>query len=205
MNEQQPVFKFSSQLKEKVLNTGTLKKFKQGDTIINEGLYVKSIPVVISGALKVIRTDEDGNELFLYYIREGESCIVSFFAGMNNATYKIKAIAEEPTEIVFIPNEKITLLLKDYPEFLEYIFKLYHRRFEELLKIVNDVAFKKMDERLYSLLLQKKGLQGDAQINITHEQLANELGTARVVVSRLLKQLENEKKVDLSRNKITLL
>src|SRR5690606_28429161 len=120
-------------------------------------------------------------------------------------TSKVKAEVEEDAEILFLPVDKVTLLIKDYPEWLDYIFRLYHKRFEELLDIINAIAFKKVDERLLALLHKKSELNKSKVLNITHEQLANELGTARVVVSRLLKQLEENKTLQLGRNKITLL
>jgi CRP/FNR family transcriptional regulator, anaerobic regulatory protein len=141
----------------------------------------------------------------LYYIIGGESCIMSFLGGMHDDTSKVKAIAEEQTEILLIPIDKVGLLIKEFPEWLDYIFRLYHKRFEELLETLNAVAFKKMDERLLNFIKKKSEHSGSKILQITHEQLSNELGTARVVVSRLLKQMEEEGLVKLGRNKITLM
>lgn len=198
-------FKSSSELRKKLFDLSTLKTLKKGDVMMSENSYIRSIPIVISGSLGVIRTDEDGKEILLYYIKPGESCIMSFLGGMHNEKSKIKAVAEENTEILFLPVEKVRHLIKEYPQWLDYIFRLYHKRFEELLEVVTAVAFKKVDERLMSLLRKKMELMGSKTIEITHEQLANELATARVVISRLLKQLEDEGVVSLGRNKITLL
>jgi CRP/FNR family transcriptional regulator len=129
---------------------------------------------------------------------------MSFLGGLHNDTSKIKAEIEEDAEILFLPIEKVKLLIREYPQWLEYIFRLYHKRFEELLEVVNAVAFKKVDERLLLLLDKKVDLNNNKTVFITHEQLANELGTARVVVSRLLKQLEDNGKVKLGRNKIVI-
>lgn len=181
------------------------KQYNQGEIILNENSNIYAIPIVIKGSIKVIRTDEDGREILLYYIKAGESCIMSFLGGMHQETSKVKAEVEEDAEILFLPMDKVVLFIKEYPQWLDYIFKLYHKRFEELLEIVNAIAFKKVDERLLNLLETKKELSGSKIINTTHEQLANELGTARVVVSRLLKQLEENGILLLSRNKITLL
>lgn len=181
------------------------KHYAQGEIILNENSNIYAIPIVIKGSIKVIRTDQDGREILLYYIKAGESCIMSFLGGMHHETSKIKAEVEEDAEILFLPMDKVTLFIKEYPQWLDYIFKLYHKRFEELLEIVNAIAFKKVDERLLNLLQRKKELSGSKIISTTHEQLANELGTARVVVSRLLKQLEENGILELSRNKITLL
>src|SRR5690606_28204494 len=138
------------------------------------------------------------------YIKAGESCIMSFLGGLHNETSKVKAEVEEDAEILFLPIDKVSLFIRDYPEWLDYIFRLYHKRFEELLEIVNAISFKKVDERLLNLLKKKSALNNSRIILTTHEQLANELGTARVVVSRLLKQLEESGSVQLGRNRIVL-
>ncbi|MFI5131125.1 MAG: Crp/Fnr family transcriptional regulator [Chitinophagales bacterium] len=197
-------FRSSPEIKEKLSAYGTFKKFSEGDVILNENAYIKSIPIVISGSMRVMRADDDGREILLYYIKSGESCIMSFLGGIHHDTSKVKAIAEEETEILFIPVDKVTSLIKEYPEWLDYIFRLYHKRFEELLEVVNAVAFKKMDERLLNFIKKKCELTQSHTLYVTHEQLANELGTARVVVSRLLKQMEDDGLVKLGRNKISL-
>ncbi len=197
-------FKTSPELVEKLQQYSIKKTYKAGDIILNENAHIRSIPIVASGTMKVIRTEEDGREILLYYIKAGESCIMSFLGGLHNETSKVKAEVEDDAEILFLPVDKVSLFIKEYPQWLDYIFRLYHKRFEELLEIVNAIAFKKVDERMLDLLLKKVELTGNKTLNITHEQLANELGTARVVVSRLLKQLEEIGKVKLGRNKITL-
>jgi CRP/FNR family transcriptional regulator len=184
---------------------GIKKSVKEGDIILQEHAYLNSIPIVLSGSIKVLRTDEDGREILLYYIKQGESCIMSFLGGIHKDTSKVKAIAEEDSEILFIPIHAVGMLLKDYPEWLEYIFSLYHKRFEELLDVVNAVTFKKMDQRLIDFLNKKVEITKSNVLSITHEQIASELGTARVVVSRLLKQLEEMGSVKLGRNNITVM
>jgi CRP/FNR family transcriptional regulator len=129
---------------------------------------------------------------------------MSFLGGLHQDTSKVSAIAEEETEILFIPIDKVSLLIKEFPEWLYYIFRLYHKRFEELLEVVNAIAFKKLDERLLNFIQRKCELTNNKSLQVTHEQLANELGTVRVVVSRLLKQMEEQGLVVLGRNKITL-
>jgi len=203
--EQITEFKSSRDLLEKLYQYSIIKKYNAGTVILDENASVRSIPIVVKGTLKVIRTEEDGREILLYYIKSGESCIMSFLGGLHNETSKVKAEVEDDAEILFLPIEKVSLFIKEYPQWLDYIFRLYHKRFEELLEIVNAIAFKKVDERLLTLLYKKQELTGNKILTITHEQLANELGTARVVVSRLLKQLEEMGKVALGRNKITLM
>lgn len=198
-------FNSSPELVEKLYQYGITKTYHEGDIILDENSSIRSIPIVMKGMMKVIRTEEDGREILLYYIKAGESCIMSFLGGMHNEKSIVKAEVEDDTEILFLPIDKVSLFIKEYPEWLDYIFRLYHKRFEELLDIINAIAFKKVDERLLNLLQKKSELSNSSTIIITHEQLANELGTARVVVSRLLKQLEEEGQLKLGRNKIQLL
>lgn len=192
------------EIREKMLQSGVTKAFKEGDVILDEQMRIKAIPIVTKGSVRVIRRDEDGRELLLYYIRAGESCIMSFLGGIHNDTSKVVAVAEEDTEILFLPIDRVTAMIKENPEWLDYIFRLYHKRFEELLDVVNAVAFKKVDERLLDFIRKKCAMTNSKTLHVTHEQLANELGTARVVVSRLLKRMEEEGLVHLGRNKITL-
>lgn len=198
-------FSSSPDLVEKLYQNGITKNYREGDLILDENASIRSIPIVMKGMIKVIRTEEDGREILLYYIKAGESCIMSFLGGMHNEKSIVKAEVEEDAEILFLPVDKVSLFIKEHPEWLDYIFRLYHKRFEELLDIINAIAFKKVDERLLNLLHKKSELTHSDTIHTTHEQLANELGTARVVVSRLLKQLEEDGKVKLGRNKIALL
>ncbi|HVA98931.1 MAG TPA: Crp/Fnr family transcriptional regulator [Bacteroidia bacterium] len=195
---------FQKLLNKEVYASGQVKSFPANTVILDFNAYIKSIPIVLSGSIKVIRTDEDGKEILLYYIKPGESCIMSFLAGIHNDTSKIKAIVEEDAEVLLIPVSKASQWIKEFPEWTDFIFTLYQKRFEELLEVVNAVAFQKIDERLLHLIQKKCDLTKSNALTVTHEQLSNELGTARVVVSRLLKQMENQGLVILGRNKITL-
>lgn len=196
---------FQSDLVKEIENSGNLKHFEAGDTIVNMDSYIKHIPVVISGSMKVIRTEVDGREILLYYLTPGESCIVSILAGMKNETSKIKAIVEEDAEIMLIPADKAKEWVRKYPEWTDFIFNLYQKRFEELLEVVNSVAFQKIDTRLLHLIKQKTQLYQSKEISVTHQQLADELGITREATSRVLKQMEKENLLILSRNKIELL
>lgn len=196
---------FHTLLKDEVASFSELRKFKADSVILQEDSYIKSIPLVVSGSLKVVRTDANGHEILLYYITAGESCIMSFLGGIHDETSKIKAIVEEDAEILLIPVDKASEWVKKFPEWSDFIFKLYHKRFEELLSVVNAIAFQKLDVRLLHLLKQKSELANSKEIKVTHQQLAEELGTAREVVSRVAKQMENEGLIQLSRNKITLM
>lgn len=196
---------FGAILNDAMYASGQIKSFPAETIILDIQSYIKSIPIVLSGSIKVIKTDEDGQEILLYYIKPGESCIMSFLAGLHNDKSKIKAVVEEDAEILLIPIEKAGEWIKEFPEWTDFIFTLYQKRFEELLEVVNAVAFQKLDARLLNLLNQKADLFHSKEISITHQQLADELGTTREVVSRVLKQIEKSKLITLSRNKISLM
>ncbi len=196
---------FSKILNDEILTFGQIKTFDTDTTILDFDSYIKTLPIVISGIVKVIRTDENGKEILLYYIKPGESCIMSFLAGIHNNKSKIKAIIEEEAKILLIPINKASDWIKVFPEWSDFIFELYQKRFEELLLVVNSVTFKKLDIRIIELLKQKANMFNTNELKITHQQLAYELGTTREVVSRILKQIENENIISLSRNKITIL
>ena len=196
---------FGTILNDAMYTSGQIKSFPAETIILDIQSYIKSIPIVLSGSIKVIKTDEDGQEILLYYIKPGESCIMSFLAGLHNDKSKIKAVVEEDAEILLIPIEKAGEWIKEFPEWTDFIFTLYQKRFEELLEVVNAVAFQKLDARLLNLLNQKADLFHSKEISITHQQLADELGTTREVVSRVLKQIEKSKLITLSRNKISLM
>lgn len=198
-------FRSSPELVSKLYEHSILKTYPAGSVILQERTHIRSIPIVIKGLMRVIRTEDDGREILLYYIQAGESCIMSFLGGLHHETSKVRVEVEDEAEILFLPVDKVSLLIKEHPEWLDYIFRSYHKRFEELLETINAIAFKKVDERLLNLLHKKASLTSSPTISITHEQLASELGTARAVVSRLLKQLEAAGMVQLGRNKITLM
>ncbi len=195
----------NSTLLQRLKKEGTIKIFPPDAVIIDEHDYIKNVPIVLNGSIKVFKLDEEGREILLYYIKPGESCVMSFLGAACNGTSKIRAVVEEEAEVLILPVHKAIDLIRENPQWLEFIFQLYNKRFEELLMVVNAIAFQKVDERLWELIKTKVKLLHSAELNITHQQLADELGTAREVVSRLLKQLERDKKIALFRNKIKVL
>ncbi len=198
-------FSINRNLLEKLKKEGTIKTFPPDTVIIDENDYIKYIPIVLNGSIKVFKLDEEGREILLYYIKPGESCVMSFLGATCNGTSKIKAVVEEEAEILILPVHKATDLIRENPQWTQFIFELYNRRFEELLSVVNAIAFQKVDERLWDLLKTKVKMLKTTELNVTHQQIADELGTAREVVSRLLKQLERDKRISISRNKIKVL
>ena len=198
-------FSMNVALLEKLKKEGTIKIFPPDSVIIDENDYIKFVPIVLHGSIKVFKLDEDGREILLYYIKPGESCVMSFLGATCNGTSKIKAVVEEEAEVLLLPVHKATDLIRENPQWIQFIFELYNRRFEELLSVVNAIAFQKVDDRLWELLKTKTKLLKTSELNMTHQQIADELGTAREVVSRLLKQLERENRISLGRNRIRLL
>jgi CRP/FNR family transcriptional regulator, anaerobic regulatory protein len=205
MTEPQTNNFIGKELMDRLLKEGSVKSFPPDSVIIEEHDYIKNVPIVLSGSIKVFKLDEEGHEILLYYIKPGESCVMSFLGAACNGTSKIRAVVEEQAEVLILPVYKAIDLIRDNPAWLEFIFQLYNRRFEELLTVVNAVAFQNMDDRLWELLKTKVKMLHTTELTITHQQVADELGTAREVVSRLLKQLERNNKIALSRNKIKVL
>jgi CRP/FNR family transcriptional regulator len=198
-------FSISNTLLDKLKKEGTIKSFAPDTVIIDENDYIKFVPIVLNGSIKVFKLDEDGREMLLYYIKPGESCVMSFLGATCNGTSKIKAVVEEQAEVLVLPVHKATELIRENPQWIQFIFELYNKRFEELLSVVNAIAFQKVDVRLWELLKTKVKMLKTDELNITHQQIADELATAREVVSRLLKQLERDGKISLGRNKIKIL
>ncbi|MCC5934617.1 MAG: Crp/Fnr family transcriptional regulator [Balneolales bacterium] len=199
-----PELKQSPEMRELLLEYGTTRSYEAGEVILEEHARIRAIPIVTKGTIKVMQTDDDYREMVLYYLQPGESCIMSFLGGMHDEKSKIRAVAEERSELLLVSVENMMKLIREHPMWLNYVFRLYHKRFEELLEVVNAVSFKKMDERLLAYLQRKAEVSGSRVLYLTHEQISTELATARVVVSRLLKQMEKEGLVELHRNKLIL-
>lgn len=178
---------------------------KSGDTLLNIGQAIRAIPLLATGAIKVSRINDEGKELLLYYVREGESCAMTFNCCMLAQTSVIKGTAEEDSVLVCIPVALMEQWMVKYPSWKKYVMTTMLSRFTEMIKSIDEVAFKKMDERLVNYLKEKSAISGSSVINLTHQQIGDELGTNRVVISRLLKKLENEKKLLIYNKQIKLL
>jgi len=184
---------------------GEVKHFTEGDLIMDYGKYIRMMPIIVKGTIKVFRMDETGNEILLYYLSSNESCSMAYSCCMEAKKSEVKAIAEDDVELIAIPHLKLEEWLCKYPTWKSYIMRSFNERFLELLKSIETIAFHKLDERLISYLKEKQRLSGSSVIKASHYLIADELHTSRVVVSRLLKQLENDKKIILYRNEIKLL
>lgn len=181
-------------LVEKLLQESTIKEFPKGTEILREQQYVKVLPIVINGLIKVYsRFDE--KELLLYYIESAQSCVMTFYAALKNTPSKVFAITEEDSKILLLPVRFISAWLKEYPDFNELFYNQYNLRYSELLDTISHLLLDNMDKRLYFHLKKKLELTNSDQITMSHGQIANELGTAREVISRMLKKLEYDRKV----------
>jgi len=182
-----------------------IMEVKSGDVMLNVGQAIRAIPLLASGAIKVSRINDDGQELLLYYVKEGESCAMTFNCCMLAQTSVIKGTAEEDSVLVCIPVVLMEQWMVKYPSWKKYVMTTMLSRFTEMIKSIDEVAFKKMDERLINYLKEKSKISGSSVINLTHQQISDDLGTNRVVISRLLKKLENEKKLLIYNKQIKLL
>jgi CRP/FNR family transcriptional regulator, anaerobic regulatory protein len=184
---------------------GVRKTFPADSVLLSPGDTVHYLPFVISGSIRITKEDDDYKEILLYYIGPGESCIMSFLGELHHTPSQIKAVTEEESVILLIPSTETARLVQANPKWMEFLLDLFHKRFDDLLSVINAIAFQRVDQRLEEWLVKKSELMGDSLLTTTHQQIAEELGTAREVVSRLLKQLERQGKIELGRNKIRLI
>ena len=196
---------FEPALIKEMYQFGVIKHFKEGDIIMDYGKYIRMMPIVLKGTIKVYRMDDSGNEILLYYLSSNESCSIAYSCCVEAKKSEVKAVAEDDVELLAIPHIKLDEWLCKYPSWKNYIMHSFNERFLELFKSIESIAFRKLDERLISYLKEKQRISGSSIIKTSHNQIAEELATSRVVVSRLLKQLENDKKVILYRNEIKIL
>ncbi len=191
-------------LVEEILAHAITKDIPREMEILREGQYVKVIPIVIDGLIKVFTRHND-RELLLYYIRPQETCVMSFAASLKNEPSKVFAITEEDTTALLLPVDKVASWTKQFPKMNALFFQQYNLRYSELLDTIHHVLFDKMDKRLFDYLQEKVQLTNHNPIKISHRQIANELGTAREVISRTMKKLETENLVKQHSNSIEIL
>ena len=196
---------FEPQLLQEIQQFGIIQHFKEGDLIMDYGKYIRMMPVVLNGTIKVYRLDEEGREILLYYLSSSESCSMAYSCCIEAKKREVKAIAEDDVELIAIPHIKLDEWLCKYPSWKNYIMRSFNERFIELLKSIESIAFHKLDDRLIEYLKDKQRITGSSVIKASHSLIADELATSRVVISRLLKQLENSKKIILYRNEIKLM
>ncbi len=194
------------ELKADIEAISSIVNFISGTVILRQGEYVKVIPLLISGLVKVFKEESvNGNEVLLYYIKPGESCVMSVTTLMQNGMSQVKAIIEEDAEVLVIPADKVLLIAKKYPKWNEFVYELFNLKFEELLNVIEILTFSNKDIRLLEYLKKEGRLKNNSTIKTTHQEIAYDLGSSREVISRLLKKLENDGKIKLGQGSIELL
>jgi CRP/FNR family transcriptional regulator len=196
---------FEEELIDEIVKVAKFKEFKADDYLIEIGDYIKSMPLLLHGAIKILREDENGDELLLYFLERGDTCAMTLTCCMGQAKSRIRAIAETDGSLIMIPIEKMEDWLTKYKTWRNFVFDSYNVRLMEMLEAIDTLAFMNLDERLYKYLTDKAKVIGNTEIHNTHQEIAYEMHTSRVVISRLLKALEIEGKIKLHRNKIEIL
>lgn len=195
-------FIFEEDLIKEIVKFGALRELKAGETIINIGEYVKSMPLLLEGAIKILREDKDGDELLLYFLERGDTCAMTLSCCLGQTKSEIRAVAERDTHLVMIPIDKMEEWTARFKSWRNFVFESYHTRLSEMLDTIDTIAFLNMDARLMRYLQDKAKINGSELIQVTHQEIAYDLHTSRVVISRLLKKLELEGKIGLQRNSI---
>jgi CRP/FNR family transcriptional regulator, anaerobic regulatory protein len=196
---------FEKELIQELFQFGDVKYFSAGDVIMDYGKYVRMMPIILSGTVKVFRKDDNGREILLYYLSDNESCSMAYSCCISAKKSEIKAVAEDDGKYLVIPFVKLNDWLCKYEGWRTYIFNSFNERFTELLNSIDIMAFGNMDTRIKQYLMEKYERSGSTSIKVSHYKIAEELATTRVVISRILKNYENDKKLILYRNEIKLL
>ena len=181
-----------------------LRHFQPGEVVMRTGQYIKSTALVLEGRLKIYREGPDGGEFLMYYLEPGQACAVSMICAMQSDTSEITAVAEEETELLMIPVHLMDDMMKDHKSWYQFVIQTYRNRFDELLHVVDHVAFRNMDERLEFYLKRYREKTGKTKVELSHQQIAEDLNSSREVISRLLKKMEQRGLLKLNRNMIEL-
>ncbi len=185
-----------------ILEKGQIMELEPGQIVMEPGKFIKSVPIVLEGSIKIMRMDEEGKELFLYYLDPGETCALSLTCCTTSKPSEIKAVVEEKAELIMIPVTVHEQFMDEFKQWKDFVSSTFQNRFQEMLVALDAVAFKRMDERLMRYIVTKMKQHKTNELQTTHQEIANELGTSREVISRLLKQLEKKKWIELGRNVI---
>lgn len=195
---------FEEELLQEIATVGVVRKVAKGDQLIEIGDAISYMPLLLSGAIKILREDEQGDELLLYFIERGDSCAMTFSCCIGAHKSQIRAIAETDTELIMIPVEKMAEWMGKYKSWQQFILDSYHTRMMELLETVDTLAFLRMDDRILKYVQDKAKVTRNEVITVTHQEIAYDMHTSRVVVSRILKKLEKEGRIAMNRNQITV-
>ena len=198
-------FLFEPELINEICEFGRLRKFKEDEILMDIGQEITHMPLVISGSVKIMTEDKDGSELLLYYLELGDTCAVTLNCCTRKAKSSITAVTEQYSEILFIPIEKLEEWMVKFSSWRNFVLESYNSRLNEMLHAIVNLAFNNMEERLTKYLKDKVWVTKSPTLKITHYQIANDLNSSRVVISRLMKKLENENKIIQHRNKVEFL
>lgn len=190
---------------QEILKVGKLQKLSANEILIDLGQRITHFPLIIDGSIKIQREDNEGREVFLYYVDSGNTCAATVSCCLNDKLSNVRATVEEDAIMLNIPIEYMDKWITEYPLWRAYIFQSFSSRFEDMLRAVDQLAFKKMDERILSYLKNTAKLTKNNLIKMSHQDIAIDLNTSREVVSRLLKQLEQDGVLSLGRGKVELL
>ncbi len=190
---------------DEIVNEGTYREFEEGTSIIKVGDYITNVPLVLSGIIKVSRINEEGKEVFLYYLQSGDTCADTLQCCFTNQKSQINAVAEDHSEVILVNIRQVNYWSSKYKSWKEFVMLSFKDKFNQLLEALDSIAFQKIDERLLAYLKEKQALHQAKELHITHQDIANDLNTSREVISRLLKSLENDGMLKLGRNRIKIL
>lgn len=196
---------FETALIDEINQVATFMEVPEGQDLMRPGQYIKSMPLLLSGSIKIMRPDSEGEELLLYHLEIGDTCAMTMTCCMGNTKSEIHAVTETPTKLLMIPIGKMEEWSRKYKTWRNFVFASYHERMMEMLESIDNIAFNNMDERLENYLQDKIDILNSKHIYTTHKEIANDLHTSRVVVSRLLKKMENNNKIRLHRSFIEVL
>ena len=197
-------FTFEEELIREIGETGVLKSAREGEIIMDINDYIKSMPLLLEGAIKILREDKEGNELLLYFLERGDTCALTLSCCLGQTRSEIRAVAERDTQYIMVPIGKIEEWTTRYKSWRNFVFESYQSRLTEMLETIDTIAFMNMDQRLLRYLQDKAKINQSEELQVTHQQIAYDLNTSRVVISRLLKKLEMEGKILLQRNHIVV-
>lgn len=181
------------------------RSYNAGDIIMRTGQFIKSTALVLAGQIKIYRENPEGGEFLMYYLGPGQACAVSMICALQSQTSEIMAKAEEDTEVLMIPVQLMDDLMNKYKSWYHFVIQTYRSRFDELLSAIDNIAFRNMDERLEFYLKRYAEKMGKKNVDLSHQQIADDLNSSREVISRLLKKMEQRNLVKLHRNMIELL
>ena len=195
---------FEPEVIEEIAKVATVREVEKGTQLMSIGQYIRSMPLLINGVIKFMKEDDEGNEYLLYFLERGDTCAMSMTCCLGDAKSEIKAVAETDCSVVMVPVHKMEEWLR-FKSWRKFVFESYNDRLSEMLDAIDGLVFLNLKDRLYKYLKDKVMVTGDTMLQVTHQDIATDLNTSRVVVSRLLKQLENETRIDLHRNKLEVL